>query len=299
MIWLNILGTRKAVRFVEITTLAKLIPLAGLVVIGFFFISPNNLKVDNWPSLSQFGEVSLLLFFAFGGAESSLSSSGEIRNPGKTVPRGLLLGVFMILVLYMGLQLVSTGVMGQSLVNYTDAPLVQVAFEILGGTGVTIILIGTFLSMFGTITGDFLASPRVFFAGSTHGFFPKILSKIHPNYKTPHIAIIVYAAFTFLIAVSGAFEPLAKLSSAALLSVYLLVCIGTIKMRLGEKEKTEGFRLPFGITIPVTGILIVIWFLSNLSRQELITLLGFLLICTAYFLLVIRRRIGTAGGDLT
>ncbi len=292
MAWLNIRGTKGAVRFVELSTLAKLIPLLTLVVVGFFFISPVNIKIESWPSLTQLGQVALVLFFAFGGTESSLSASGEIRDPARTVPRGLLLGLLMVLILYLAIQLVSTGVLGPSLADFTTAPLAQVAFGVFGAVGITFILIGTFLSMFGTIAGDFLSSPRIFFAGSKQGLLPKVLAKIHPNYKTPHIAIIAFATLTFIFSISGAFRQLAILSSAALLTVYLLVLIATIKMRLTEREKPEGFRLPGGITIPVTGIAIVLWFLSNLASNEWIAVLVFIVFCVIYYFLALWKKLG-------
>jgi amino acid transporter len=292
MAWLNIRGTKGAVRFVELSTLAKLIPLMCLVIVGLFFVTPSNLKIESWPSLAQLGQVALVLFFAFGGTESSLSASGEIVDPGKTVPRGLFLGLLMVLALYIAIQIVSTGVLGSALSDFAEAPLAQVAFEIFGGVGITIILLGTFLSMFGTIAGDFLSSPRIFFAGSKQGLLPKVLARIHPNYKTPHIAIIAFAMITFIFSVSGAFRQLAILSSAALLTVYLLVCIATIKMRLAEKEKTEGFRLPFGISIPVAGIVIVVWFLSNLPRKDWFALFTFVAICTLYYFSALWKKKG-------
>ena len=76
--------------------------------------------------------ASILLFYAFNGAESALSVSGEIKNPAKTVPLGLLLGLAGILLLYVGLQTVAQGVLGPELANNTEAPLVAVATEVFG-----------------------------------------------------------------------------------------------------------------------------------------------------------------------
>jgi L-asparagine transporter-like permease len=97
---------------------------------------------------------------------------------------------------------------------------------------------------------------------------------------------------TFIFSVSGAFRQLAVLSSAALLTVYLLVCIATIKMRLAEKEKSEGFRLPGGILIPILGIAIVLWFLSNLAGNEWISLLGFIGVCLLYYFSALWKKLG-------
>lgn len=288
--WVNIRGTKKAVHFIELNTLAKLLPLVIMVMVGFFVLNPANLSIVHWPNSAQLGQVCLVLFFAFGGTDSALSASGEIKNPAFTVPRGLLLGILTVLLLYFSIQLVATGVLGSELINHPEAPLAYVALAIFGQAGITIILIATFLSMFGTIAGDFLASPRVFFAGGTNGIMPKFLAQIHPTFKTPHMAIITFASITFIFSISGAFRELAVLSSSALLTVYVMVCISTIKMRLTEKEKSVGFRNRGGITVPVLGLLIVIWFLSHMARKEWLALFGFILICSGYYFIVLRKR---------
>ncbi len=290
--FINISGTKKAIRLVELNTVVKLIPLLALVAVGIFYIQPKNLVIMQWPSLNQLGEVSLVLFFAFVGADTALGASGEIKNPARTVPLGILVGLFIVLVLYVGIQTVAVGVLGSDIVHHAEAPLAQVGFSIYGQTGITIILVATFLSMFGLLSGDLLASPRIVFAGAKQGMLPKVLASIHPNYKTPYIAIIVYALIAFIFSISGAFRQLAALASASMLSVYLLVCIATIKMRLTEKEKSKGFRLPGGITIPIIGIVIVLWFLSNLARNEWIALLGFIGVCLLYYFSVLWKKLG-------
>ena len=88
----NITGVRSGVRLFVLNTIAKLIPLVLLVIVGVFAINIEYLEITEWPSLQTVGVGALVLFFAFAGAESALSSSGEIKNPQKNRAHGIVVG---------------------------------------------------------------------------------------------------------------------------------------------------------------------------------------------------------------
>ena len=140
--WINIRGVRSGVRFAAINTYGKLIPLAVLVVFGAFFIQWDNVVISSMPSFSSLGAGTLLLVFAFGGAEIALNAGGEIKNPARTVPLGLLIGIGVVFVLYMGIQGVAQGVLGPDLATSLEAPLVATAERAFGPWGKTFLLIG-------------------------------------------------------------------------------------------------------------------------------------------------------------
>jgi APA family basic amino acid/polyamine antiporter len=128
----NIRGVKSGVRLFMFNTIVKLVPLLLLVTVGLLAINFENLAIPKWPSAMSVSAGALVLFFAFSGAESALSTSGEIKNPSKTVPRGLLLGLGGILMLYVGLQTVAQGVLGAELANNTEAPLAAAATAVFG-----------------------------------------------------------------------------------------------------------------------------------------------------------------------
>ncbi len=117
----NVRGVKAGVRLYIFNTVAKLVPLLLLLGAGLFVINLENLAIPEWPSAASLGATAILLFYAFSGAACALSASGEIQNPAKTVPLGLLLGLGGILLLYVGLQTVSQGVLGPELANNTKA----------------------------------------------------------------------------------------------------------------------------------------------------------------------------------
>src|SRR5204863_10052908 len=140
----------------------------------------------------------LILFFAFAGFETSLNVSGEIKNPARTIPRGILLGGIFVFFIYIFIQLVTQGVLGNELNDFKTAPLSGVAGKIAGQVGVTFLAFAAAISGVGSVNGDVLASPRLLYAGAKDGLFPKILGKIHPVFGTPYIAIIIFAMSIFI-----------------------------------------------------------------------------------------------------
>jgi amino acid transporter len=265
----NIFGVKAGVRLYIFNTWAKLVPLLLLLVAGLFMVNTDNLFFSEWPSANSIGSATIILFFAFIGAESALSASGEIRNPAKTVPLGLLFGIGSLLILYIGLQTVSQSVLGPELVNNTDAPLAAVATGVFGEWGGKMLLVGMVISIYGALSGDMLGGPRVVFASSLDNNLPKILSRVHPQYKTPYVAIIFFAAIVYIFALSGTFKYLAVFATGSLLLLYLGVSLAVLRLRQRDGLPKAGeFRLPFGPLIPVLSCSVVIWLLLQTPAQE-------------------------------
>lgn len=236
------------------------------------------------PKVRDIGEMSLILFFAFMGAESGLSVGGEIKNPQKTVPKAIFIAIAGVLLLYMLLQTVSQGILGDSLASFQENPLSEVGNQLFGPVGLTLISIGAAVSMFGNLSGEILSIPRVLFGAARDKVIPvPFLTRIHPKFATPYYSIIVYASIGFLLATLGGFEALAIVSSAAILLVYLGVALSVIKLRKEVPDNLESFRIPGGYTVPILASFIILWFLSNLSAQERNSMLILVVVLTLIF----------------
>jgi basic amino acid/polyamine antiporter, APA family len=284
---LNIRSVKNVVRFIEIATLGKLIPLILLVIVGARFISPGNLKWISTPTISNIGSASLLLFLAFLGFEGPLSNGGEIKNAKRTVPLAIFFGISLVLVLYMSIQLVTQGVLGGTMATHKDAPLAAVAGIAFGKAGAILIIVATALAMLGTLGGEILTIPRILFAGARDGLMPKPLAKVHQRFFTPYVAVIFYAVLDFIFSVTGEFKQLATLSSASVLIIYLGVVLATLKLR-GKNNKSEEktFRVPGGIVIPLLATVGIIWLLSGLTKPELTGITIFILVFSVIYLAI-------------
>lgn len=269
--YINVIGLKQGIGLVKFNTIAKLVPLILLVLVGWKGVSFDNLYIDTMPNIKTLGETSLILFFAFQGAETGLVVGGEIINPKRTVPKAILISISLVVLLYILIQTVSQGVLGNDLPNFKVTPLAETAKAVFGSVGFTILLIGSIISMFGFLSGSILNNPRVLYALSRDKVLPlKTLSKIHKSFATPHIAIIIYTSIGFTLAASGSFEKLAIIASSAMLIVYLGVSLSVIKLRRSQKAKVGEFKIPGGLTVPLISIAIILYFLFNISYEKMI-----------------------------
>ena len=286
LVMTNIRGVKSGVRLYIFNTIAKFVPLALLLIVGIFFINLDNLVISEWPSIGNIGAATLVLIFAFSGAECALNASGEIENPEKTVPRGILLGLGSIFLLYLGLQTVAQGVLGPELANNTEAPLAATANEVFGSWGVQLLLVGGAISIFSTLSGDILVTPRVIFASARDGNLPKFLAKVHPKYKTPYASIIFFSLVIGALALSGTFKPLAVMASGSILIVYAGVSLAALRLRIRDGNPSDGqFKFPGKFIIPILSCAVISWMLWQLTLEEAIGLLILVGISVAIYVL--------------
>lgn len=288
----NIRSVRHGTTVSVASTVAKLVPLVLLVAFGALHMRPGNLAGISLPEVEPLGAASLVLFYAFAGAESALNPSGEIKAPATTVPRALLLAVVGLFVLYAGLHLVAQGVMGPALAAEQDAPLAAVAAALWGAPGRALLVAGATVAAFGALCGDVLGTPRILFGQARNGLLPSALAAVHPTFRTPHVAIVAFSVVTFVAAATGAFERLALLSSVAILLVYLATCLAVLQLRRSAAPGT--FRVPGGPVVPLAAIAVLLWLLSHASVAEAIAVTAFLAVSTAAYW--IRRGRGRAAG---
>jgi APA family basic amino acid/polyamine antiporter len=279
----NILGVRQGARVAVATTVAKLAPLVVVIGAGLLAMQWSELRWTEWPSAARVGEASLLLFFAFSGAEAALTPSGEIRDPARAIPRGILGGTAALIAIYVSVQVVSQGILGADLARTTDAPLAAVAGRLFGQAGWDVIVACMAVAIFGTLAGDMLASPRAVLPVAERGVLPRVLARVHPRFHTPHVAIAGYAGLGCLLALTGAFQPLAVLASVSLLLVYLVVCVAALKLRLTRPRMPGAFRAPGGPLVPLLGIATVLWLLLQSSLMEGAAVLAIAAIAFVYY----------------
>lgn len=287
--YINIRGVKEGIGFVKMITLAKIIPLVFILLMGMKDITFSEMAVDSFLSISKIGEASLILFFAFIGAESALSVSGEVRNPQKNVPKAIIYSILFVLLLYVFIQLISQAILGPALAETKENTLGYVANAIVGPIGLTLLSVGAGVSMFGNLSSEILSIPRVLYAAAKDRLIPvTILSRIHPKFATPFVAIIVYVVLDFVAASVGGFKQLILLSSASVLLIYLGVVVAVIKLRLKNKkpDSKAGFRVPGGLVIPVFTVLIIVWVVSNLQWNELVVVSLFIVLLSMIYLIV-------------
>jgi len=268
--FINILGVKQGVGLIKFLVIAKILPLLLLIVLGLPKISMVHISIEVLPSFEQLGATSLILFFAFIGGETGLNVSGEVKNPNKNIPKSIFLGIISVLIIYILIQLVAQGVLGDALADQ-KVPLAETARDVFGNTGFMILTAGAGVSMFGYMSGSILNMPRVLYALSRDRVIPvKAFGYVHSKFKTPHLAILTYAGAGFMIAALGSFETLAVIATGGMLLQYLGVVLAVIKLRYTQKTQPGEFKIPGGLTVPLLSLGTIVYFLSNLSKKELL-----------------------------
>jgi basic amino acid/polyamine antiporter, APA family len=287
---LNVRGVRDATRFNAAMTVAKLLPLALLVVAGAFAVRGENLTWQQLPSFASIGRASTLLIFAFLGVESALLPSGEVKDPARTVPQAVLLAIASVAVLYVAVQLVSQGILGESIAT-AKTPVADAGGRAFGAWGRTLILVGSTVSMFGYVSGMTLAVPRVLFAFARDGFLPRSIAAVHPRFCTPHRAIAIQTVLVALLAITGSFERLAIVANGSVLLVYAACCLATVELR--RRDVRAGgipFRVPGARVVPWLALAIILALLATLQIGEWIAVLAVLAATVPVYVLRRSRR---------
>jgi amino acid transporter len=162
----------------------------------------------------------------------------------------MILAVLGIVALYGGLHYVAQGLLGPDLAKEGATPLATAAGRLWGPAGRTLLLGASAMSVFVCVAGDLLATPRALMASARQGGLPSWFGAVHPRYRTPHVAIAAFGLVIFLLGVSGTFERLIVLASAALLVVYgATVAAAVVLRRRDVRAGGEPFRTPGGYLV--------------------------------------------------
>jgi amino acid transporter len=260
-------------------------PLLLLIAAGVWFVEPQNLAVGTVPAPSALGRTAIVLIFAFVGLEVALVPSGEVSDPAKTVPRALFIALAITTTIYLLIQAVAQGLLGDSMSTFAAAPLAEATARVLGPAGRVLVVAGATVSMFGYLAGDLLGSPRAVYALARDGILPRPLARVHPRFHTPHIAIPVYALVAAAIAVSGSFNELAVFANVAILSLYLMCVAASYELqRRDVRAGGAPFAPPGGVAIPMLAAIAIIWLLSQATARELLLDGAVLVVASALYL---------------
>ena len=290
---INVRGVQQGARVVTLVSIAKLLPLLAFVGIGAFFIVPANLVVHDMPAPSTMARAAIMLTFAFFGVESALVTSGEVKDPVRTVPRALAIAMTGVTLLYLSVHLVAQGVLGPELATVKTAPLAVAAERFLGTPGRLLLLIGATISMFGYVSGMTLAVPRALWKFAQDGLLPPVLGRVHPTFRTPHVALIVQSILVCVLAVCNSFEQLAIIANVSALLLYAVCAIATLMLRQRNVRQPGAlpFSVPGGPVIPIITVALISWMLTSITRGEWsVLVIAIVLTSILYF---VARRIWT------
>jgi len=212
---INCLGVRAGSTTQNLFMVLKLVAIGALVVFGLTVSASTTSTIARstsstptiWNSLTAFGAALIPVQFAYGGWQTSCFVAGEVREPRKNLPRGLLFGVLGVIAVYLSVNFVCLHALGPLGLAQTRTPASAVMRLALGETGARIIAIGIAISTIGFLSQSMLTAPRVYFAMAEDGLFFSGLAKLN-RARVPALAIALQGALAIVITLSGKYEQI-------------------------------------------------------------------------------------------
>lgn len=285
----NIRGVRAGTQVSNVFTAAKLASL-GLVCAagGFYLIATHRVipAASVSPHASDWAQAIVLLVFAYGGFEAALVSTGEAKDPRRDIAFGLFAALVTCTVLYGLIQWVVVGVLPDP--AHSQRPLADVLRIVMGPTGAAVVAVGALLSIYGYLSGNILAAPRITFALAERGDFPSLFAALHPRFRTPYVSIFIFVLLIWLLAWFGSFAGNATLSAGARLFYYSLVC-ATLPVLRKKQPGAAMVRLPAGPVFAGLGVLICLGLIVRIDFSKSVLLLCTMAVALLNWLIVRRR----------
>jgi amino acid transporter len=265
---------------------AKVLPLLFLVLLALPRFSAGVLASQRVAD-PDWTQAILLLVFAYGGFEAALAPAGEMKDPRRDAGFALLTGMGLVAVVYMLVQVAVIGVLPNA--AQSAAPVAATFGVVLGPAGVTVGSLAAMLSTYAWTLGSTLNSPRILYSMGERGELPGLFARVHPRFRTPHVAIVVYAAAGLGFAVYGGFAANATLAAIVRLVTYGLVAAALLVFRRRALEP-PGFRLPMAGVVAPLALAFCLWLLSTRTFAQAWILLAMMAAGAALWWASARRR---------
>ncbi len=298
----NILGARVGASFTNFTVLAKYGGLVFIIIIALAFGLPTNGFAHFTPALPPgslsvpaFGLALVSTLWAFDGWADVSANGGEVRDPQKNLPRALIGGTLLVIVVYLAANVAYLTVLPIEEMRTSRLVAADVAERAIGPIGVVFVSVTVMISTFGTLNAVLFTSPRIFFAMAADGLFFRQVAAVHPKFGTPWVAILMTASLGAAFVLLRTFEQLADAFVTAVLPFYFMAVAAIFRLRKDPNYR-PAFRVPGYPVVPLLFMAAVLYLLLNalIDPRSRWQTAGVLAVCLAgvpvYYLTVGRRR---------
>src|SRR5262249_6745158 len=236
-------GARESATANNIMVVIKLIALSIFIAVGATHLNAANYHPFAPNGFTGIHQGAAIVFFAYIGFDAISTAAEETTNPQRNLPVGILGGLAICTVLYMGVGAVLTGMVPYKELAVAD-PLAR-ALELAGFKTVGwFVALGAAVSMSAVLLVFQYGQPRIFFAMGRDGLLPDWAAHVHPKTKGPHVTTIITGVFVALWALVGDAAETYDLTNIGTLFAFMLVSIGVLVLRYKEPDRPRPFRVP-------------------------------------------------------
>ena len=248
-------GMNESTNFAKIMVFVKIAVIALFIIVGAFYIKPENWTpfIPNGVKGVELGIFTI--FFAYVGFDAISTAAEETKNPQRDLPIGLMGSLLVCSIIYMLVTIVLTGMVPGNQID-TSAPIAH-AMRFVGQDWFAgAISIGALAGLTSVLIVLIFGTTRILYAMARDGFFPKVMSKVHPKYKTPYVMTIVSTILMIIGSLFINMQVAAELCVLGTVSSFMIVCIGIIILRYTDPHRKRAFKVPFCPWFPALGALL-------------------------------------------
>jgi APA family basic amino acid/polyamine antiporter len=306
--WLLVRGVKESATVNSVIVFVKVAIILLVILTGLSFLHPANYTPFVPPNTGVFGEFgwsgvvrgAAVIFFAYIGFDAVSTAAQEAKNPQRDMPRGILGSLVICTVLYVAVSAVMVG-----LVHYKNlggpAPMavaIDAARDAAAGSawsGVMramsmLVKVGIIAGLSSTMVVQMLAQPRIFMSMSQDGLLPGWAGRVHPRFRTPHLATLITGG---IVALASGFTPIAvlgQLVSIGTLFAFVIVSLGVLVLRRRSPTLARPFRTPWVPVVPIASVVVSLALMASLPGATWVRLLTWMAIgIVLYFAYGARR----------
>jgi amino acid transporter len=257
----------------NLSSTSKVLAILGLTAAAFLsghagegaWLGFDKLAPESW---TGFGLGLVTVLWAYNGWQDATYVGGEVKDPGRNLPRALTLGTLLVTGVYLAVNGAYLAVLPMDAIARSPLVAADVAVRLFGGIGNALIAALVCVSTFGTMNGGTMCYPRIFYAMAQDRLFFHGIAAVHPRYGTPHAAIALTAALAICFLWVRTFEQLIEIFVLGVLPFWALGAGAVIVLRRRRPEATRPYRTPGYPFVPVLFILATVGLLLNSLFQR-------------------------------
>lgn len=263
---INIKGVKETGRTESVLVIILVAMLGVFVVLGLLtHQTAGNLELSAPGGFLGIFKASAFIFVVYLGGEAIAVAQAEIKDPGKTIPRAIILSCLFLILIYTAIAYVVFRIVPPESLAGQASPLAYVARQFMGEVGVGLITVAGIIAALTSVNTSIMAQSRVAYALARDGYFPKSFFNVHKRFGTPHIAIMVGAIFVAATAATGVVNFITYATDFGFIIGFVFVNLSLIKLRRLKPNLSRPFRVPLYPLTPILGIassLFLVFFLE-------------------------------------
>ena len=297
-----IIGVRESARTNTVMVFFKLAVLTLFLVLGVTAFTTDNFSPFFVEGEGFAGTVTAatLIFFAYIGFDAVSTSSEEVKEPSRDLPRAIIGSLLIATLLYILVAVVATGALPFDDLKGQDAPLAEALDK---GAGMEwaaeIISFGALVAITSVVLTLLYGQSRILFAMSRDGLMPRRISRVHPRTRTPIMIIGVCGLVFALLAAFVPLKEIVELVNIGTLFAFVVVNIGVIILRRTRPDLPRGYHVPLVPWFPIIGTALCVYLMADLPGTTWVRFFVWMAIGLAIYFLYGYRNSRLRKGEVT